>query len=224
MNRVTVDTSQFNAMVREIAQSAGVPDETVLIYEVGKILEQTIQNTKAATVSSIRSSSENAEYSMQPDDLYTPVVPRQGVNSSKRGFIAYYLRNRYPNNLWAKISARRKTSLIAKLKARGLARRSWLDIARRLGLSIKFPAYVGTAVARTGKEYKENTSVQIQRQKSKLQITFQNSQPTVNKIGGGYALQAAVSGRVKYFMAGMSKSVFDKVATIAKRYPGMIIR
>lgn len=221
--RAVVDTSKFNQMVREIARKAGVPSEEVLVHEVGKVLEQTIKNTKAATVSSIRATSENANFSMQPQDLYTPKNPREGVTITKGGFIPYYLRNRYPNTLWGRIVARRKASLQAKLRARGLAKRSWVEIARKLGLHLSFPGYVSTAVPSTGKEHPENTLVKVQRQKGKLQIAFQNSQPTVNKIGGGRALQAAIDGRYKYFLGQMALGTFNQIATIAKKYPGIRI-
>lgn len=224
MSRLVVDTSKFNAMVREIARRAAVPEEEVLTNEVGKVLEQTIKNTPSATVSSIRSSSENAEFSMQSQEMYTPRTPRAGVNVSQRGFIAYYLRNRYPDALWSLMSARRKASLAARLKARGLARRSWLDIAKKLGLSISFAGYIATAIPRTGKEHPENTRVQLQRQTGKLQISFQNSQPTVNRIGGSAALQAAINGRYKFFLTQMAKGTFNDIAKIAKKYPGMTIR
>jgi hypothetical protein len=221
--RVAVDTSKFNAMVREIARKAGVPNEEVLTHEVGKILEKTITNTKAATVSSIRATSEKSQFSMQPESLYSPKGGRAGVNVTKNGFIAYFLRNRYPDNLWALMSARRKVSLAAKLKARGLARKSWLDIANRLGLSINYPGYVASAVPSSGKEHPENTRVRLARQNGKLQIAFQNSQPTVNRIGGSRALQAAIDGRYKFFITQMAKGTFDDIAKIAKKYPGIRI-
>lgn len=218
---VRVDTSSFNAMIGEIARKGNVTEEEVLVSEVGKILEATIRNTKTASVTSIRATSENSEFSMQPESLYTPKSGREGVNVTKGGFIAYYLRNRYPNALWAAMSARRKTSLIAKLKARGLARKSWLDIARKLGLRIQFPGYVANAVASTGKEYPQNTRVSFQRRTGKLQINFENSQPTVNKIGGGQALQRAVDGRYKFFLRNLALGTFDSVAKIARQYPGI---
>lgn len=219
--RIKVDTTRFNQMVREIARRAGTPDEEVLEHEVGKVLEQTIRNTKAASVSSIRATSEKADFSMQPQDLYTPKNGRVGVNVTQGGFIAYYLRNRYPDSLWASMSARRKASLVAKLKARGLARKSWLDIANKLGLKINYPGYVASAVASNGKDYPQNTRVRLAKQNGKLQIEFQNSQPTVNRIGGSRALQAAVNGRYKFFLTLMAKGTFKKVAEIAKAYPGM---
>lgn len=224
MSRLVVDTTRFNQMVREISRRANVPDEETLTHEVGKVLEQTIRNTKSATVSSIRASSENAKVTMQPEELYTPRSPRIGVKVTRTGSIAYWLGNRYPNDLWSRIVSRRKASLVDRLKARGLARRSWLDIAKKLGLTINFPGYVAIAIPRTGKEHPENTRVQLQKQSGKLQISFQNSQPTVNRIGGNAALQAAINGRYKFFLTQMAKGTFNDIAKIAKKYPGMTIR
>lgn len=221
---VRIDTSKFNAMIQEIARKGNVTEEEVLVSEVEKILEATLRNTKTSTVASIRATSENSDFSMQPESLYTPKRGRKGVNVTKGGFIAYYLRNRYPESLWAAMSARRKTSLIAKLKARGLARKSWLDIAQKLGLRIKFPGYVATAIASTGKEYPQNTRVSFQRRTGKLQIAFENSQPTVNKIGGGQALQRAVDGRYKFFIQNLARGTFESVAKIARAYPGIKVQ
>lgn len=220
---VRVDTSKFNAMVREIARKASVPEEEVLSNEVARILEATIKHTPSATVASIRGTSENANFSMQPETLYAPKRGRAGVKITKGGFIAYYLHNRYPDALWSQMSARRKVSLAAKLRARGLARKSWLDIARKLGLRINFPGYVSSAVASTGREYPQNVSVRLRRQQGKLQIGFTNAQPTVNKIGGSRALQRAIDGRYKYFMRQMGLGTFDELAKIAKKYPGIRI-
>lgn len=210
-------------MVREIARRARVPDEEVLTHEVGKILEATIKNTRTATVSSIRNTSQNANFSMQPEGLYTPKSGRAGVKLTQRGFIPYYLRNRYPDVLWGLILDRRKASLIQKLQARGLSRKSWLDIANKLRLTISFPGYVATAKARTGRDYPEDTRVRLQLQNGKLQIAFQNAQPTVNRIGGSRALQAAVNGRYKFFVQNVARGEFESVAKIAKRYPSMKI-
>lgn len=216
-----VDTRMFNVMTREIARSAGVPAEEVLANEVRKVLEATLKFTPTASVSSIRKNSENASFSMQPQTLYTPKRPRSGVTITQNGFIAYYLANRYPADLWARMSARRKQSLLSKLRARGLARRSWLEIANKLGLKISYPGYVGSAVASTGKTYPENTRVRLQRQTGRLQIVIENSQPTVNRIGGSAALQRAINGRYKYFLRQMELGTFKALSKIARKYPGI---
>jgi hypothetical protein len=219
---VKIDLRNFNAMCRELSAKAKTPNEQVLIGEVGKVLEAAIRNTDAAQASLIRRRSESAEFSMQPESLYNPVSGRSNVNITKSGFIAYYLENRYPNALWNAIAVRREASLQAKLRARGLAKKSWLQIAQQLGITIQAPGYVAGAVASTGREYK-NTSTKLARQTGKLQITILNSQPTVNAIGGARALQRACDGRVKFFLQNVALGTFNDAAKTAKRYPGIKI-
>lgn len=221
--QVKVDTRAFRQMCRELAAKAKVPDETVLVAEVGKVLEGAARNTKAGSKAKIASRFKNATFSMQPSDMYSPKSGRTGVNVSANGFIPYYLRNRYPDNLWALMSARRNASFAAAIAAIGLSKRSWFEIAKRLGLTISVPAYAKKAVASTGKDYPENISIKIERGNGKLQISFFNSQPTVNKIGGARALQVAIDGRVKGFLVSLSKGTFTSAAKIAAKYPGIRI-
>lgn len=216
----TIDTRNFNAMVRELSRKADVPSEEVLVHEVGRVLEAAVEFTPALQVSKLRSRSESARFSSQPASLYSPKRGRHGVKLTKNGFITYYLENRYPNALWSAIAARRKASLAAKLRARGLAKKSWWEIARALGITIKVPSYVTAAVPTTGKTY-DNVSVSLSRSAGKLQITIENAQPTVNLIGGARALQRAIDGRTKFFIQNVGRGVFDDVAKIVRKYPGM---
>lgn len=224
MTTVKIDTRNFQAMTRELAARAKVPLETVLVAEVGKVLEGAVRNTKAASRGKIRARAKGATFSMQPASLYTPKNGRSGVTVTQNGFIPYYLRNRYPNALWSLIAARREASLAAAIKAIGLAKKSWYDIAKRLGLEIKAPGYAKTALPSSGKEYPENTATKIERKTGRLNITIFNSQPTVNLIGGERALQQAVDGRVKGFIYAMATGTFDSMAKIAKKYPGITLK
>jgi hypothetical protein len=203
MTLVKIDTRAFNSMCRELAQKANVPDEVTLVAEVGKVLEKAIEYTPAASRSNIQARFDNKQFT---------------TYSSK----VYYLLNRYPDALWGNIDSRRKKDLSARLRAIGLSKKSWIDIAQRLGINVKAPAYARNAVARTGKNY-QNVKTSISRQKGKLTIGIFNSQPTVNlpSVGGRRALQAAIDGRVKFFLGQMALKTFDDAAKIAKKYPGI---
>jgi hypothetical protein len=218
-----VDTSRINSMFREIARKVRVPPEEIMVYEIGKILQMWLSLVPAADVNKLRLSYEEAIFSAQPATLYTPKSGRARVKLTKRGFVTYFLLNRYPDELWNAMSERRKASLLRRIAARGLAKQSVLQIADRLGVSISAPGYVRTALASTGKRYPENTSVQLRRRTGLLQITFENSQPTINqeRVGGRAALQKAINGRVDYFLNNVARGVFDDVKNIAIRYPGM---
>lgn len=221
--QVKVDTRVFIQMTRALAAKAKVPDEIVMVAEVGKVLEGWTRNIKAATKQNIALRFKNAIYSMQPAGMYSPKNGRSGVNVSKNGFIAYHLRNRYPDALWAAMTERRSKSFFAKLAAIGLAKGSIIKIARQLGLTIKAPAYAAKAIASTGKQYPENTSVKIERGNGRLQISFFNSQPTINMIGGARGLQVAIDGRVKAFLYAVGKGTFSSEAKVAAKYPGIKI-
>jgi len=203
MTSVNIDTRAFNSMCRELARKANVPDEVVLVAEVGKVLEKTIEYTPAASKSKIEARSD------------------QGYYTTYNGRI-YYRLNRYTDNLWGAMEANRKALLRMRLRAIGLSKKSWIDIAVKLGLHVKAPAYARNAVARTGKVY-SNVKTAISRQKGKLTVSFFNSQPTVNlpAVGGRRALEAAIAGRVKYFLGQMALKTFDDAAKIAKKYPGI---
>jgi hypothetical protein len=219
-----IDTSQANAMFREIGRKVRVPPEEIMLYEIGKILEAWLRLVPAASVGKIRASYDEAIFSAQPAGLYTPKSGREGVKLTKHGFVKYFLMNRYPDALWNDMSERRKASLLRKLGARGLAKQSvWQIAVERLGLKISAPGYVAGALASTGKRYPENTSVRLERRTGRLQISFTNSQPTINqeRVGGRRALQQAIDNRVRYFMTNIARGVFDDVKNIAKRYPGM---
>ena len=198
-----IDTRAFNSMCRELAKKANVPDETVLVAEVGKVLEKAIEYTPSATRSKIQSRYDNAQFTTYHGKIY-------------------YLLNRYPDAVWGGITARRKTDLIARLRAIGLSKKSWIDIAAALGIRVKAPSYARNAIARTGRTY-QNVKTTISRQKGKLTIGIFNSQPTVNSpfVNGRRALQAAIDGRVKYFIGQMALKTFDDAAKIAKKYPGI---
>lgn len=222
MTDVKVDTRAFVQMTRELARRAGVPDETALVAEVGKVLEGAIRNTKAGSKAKIASRFKNATFSAQPASMYSPKSGRSGVTTTKGGFIPYFLRNRYPDALWSAMTERRNKSFFAKVAAIGLSKKSWYEIGRRLGLTLKGGTFV-KAIASTGKEYPENTATKIERQKSRLQVSIFNSQPTVNATGGERALQAAIDGRAKFFLANIALKTFEKAANVAKQYPGIRI-
>lgn len=221
-----VDTTKFNAMLAQLSSKvAGANYADVVAAEVGKVLEATIKYTPALKVEKVRQRYDSAEYTQQLPSLYTPTSKsgqryRSKVKLSKSGAIKYYLGNRYPAQLWARIAAARKKRLQRVLRARGLAKRSWLALAEQLGLSIKAPQYVARAQAVTGKTY-QDTSVKAVANRKQAYVTLTNSQPTVNAIGGGRALQRAIDGRVKYFERSVQLRVFDDMKKVAKQYPGI---
>jgi len=216
-----MDTSLFTQMCREMAQRLDKPDDTILREETGRIFNKAIENTDAADVGKIRARSAASKFSLQPTALYTPKQP--GRRHLRSGKVLYNLSYRFPAPLWNAIQAARAKDVKVRIAARGLAKQSWYKIAILLGLGIEAPAYVKKAIASTGKEYSEDEKATVIRAKGQMGYEFENAQPTVNAIGGERALQQAIDGRVEFFLTNVSKGVFDDLARVAKKYPGIEI-
>lgn len=223
-----VNTKGFEAACLALAKISGKSIEDVVTSELGKVIDRTIELTPAAKVSQIRSRYETAEFSAQPKELYEPVSAsgkrhRTTAHITPKGKLLYKLNNRYPNILWGRIEQRRSDSLRRQIGAIGLAKKSWWNIAKALGLPVKGGRFV-SAIATTGKEYPENFQTSKTVRETDIAVAFINSQPTVNAIGGARALQAAINGRVKYFLFGVKKGAFDSLDKIARQYPGLKLK
>lgn len=216
-----IDTSQFEQMISELAQAVpGKSEQEVLREEVGKALEQSVRNTAAMQVQKVVQRSERSKFTTMPASLYKP----RTVKRDRSGNVVYFLGNRYPNALWQAIQKRRRQDLAKKIKARGLAKKSWYLIAEKLGIRINVPSYVQNAVATTGKAYFEDIEATERYDKDLLEIKIRNEQPTVNSVGGEQVLQQAIDGRVKFFIQNMSRAVFDSLEKISRKYPGLIVK
>jgi len=216
-----VDTSVFSAMCDDLAKMLDVPPDQVLREEVGRVLSQAIKNTDAAEKASIERHQATATHSLQSISLYSPKRP--GRRHLHSGRVLYKLSWKYPNKLWSAIKRARAADLKKRLRARGLAKQSWFRQGLLLGISVDAPEFVKKAVARTGRAYPEDETVSVDRRKGEIVISTENSQPTVNRIGGAEALQRAIDGRTSYFLVNVTKDVFDNMDRIAKKYPGITI-
>jgi hypothetical protein len=217
---VTVDTSQFSAMCRELAKKLQAPPERVLREEIGRVLSRAIELTPAADKSKIEAHSRNAVATLQPAGLYAPKRP--GRRHLKKGRVLYDLNKfRYPNALWQAILTARAADLKKRIKARGLAKQSWLRIAMLQAFPVDAPGYVRSAVATTGKQYPQDEKVDVARSNGNYSYTIENSQPTINAIDGEIILARAVNGRVSYFLKNIEKEVFTDLKKIATKYPGV---
>ena len=204
--RLRLEIGKFNSAMRELGASlAGhATMEQVIDAEVGKILEAALAGTDAATVSSIRSSSESRLY-------------------ITRGGKKYKLSNRYPNNLWRSISAQRKASLVRKLAARGLAKQSFLALAREVGVEVKAPGYVAAA---TTPRHSNADNVETRRdyKNEAYGIMVRDSSPLIRWTGARQAFFAAVAGRRNFYAQNLKHGVFKDLAKVAAKYPGLALR
>jgi hypothetical protein len=214
-----VNTSQFNAMCDQLSKLAVTSYPKVVKAEVGRVLEKAVQYTKSANTKRIRARYE--DFVPLSQDSYSPSRVRRYGNL-RGNYLVYYMQNRYPNELWNVLKARRRMLIERTIAAKGLAKKSWLQVADALGVKIAVPGYVRSARAKTGKEYK-NAIVKQVVSKDKIQIDISNAQPTVNAIGGARALAAAIQGRISYFNRNAEHAVFADVKKIARAYPGLKI-
>lgn len=216
-----VETRFFTTMCGTLSRTLAQKYEDVLQAEVGKVLEKALSDTPSAKAERLKREYANSKFTEQPPSLYTPKYGRKHVRLTKRGKILYNLSyNYHSDELWNRITQRRLANLAKKLGARGLAKKSWLKIAQALGLSVKAPGYVDNATPVTGRQY-DDTSARKQNTSDGINITLTNAQPTINTIGGARILQAAIDGRVKFFLQNMKRRVFEDVAKTAAKYPGI---
>lgn len=222
-----VDTSGFEAACLALAKVTGKSMESVVTSELGRVLDQTISYTPSASKAKIDARFEAARFTAQPPDLYTPRtkvgLKRRSQAHLYKGKLRYNLvENRYPDPLWQSIKVEREKSRKRKYGAIGLARKSWWDIAQRLGLPVSRNR-VAKAIATTGKEYPQDISVSKSVQETEIAVAFINAQPTVNlpSVNGRRALQSAINNRVKAFLANLHLGVFKSMEQIAHQYPGL---
>jgi hypothetical protein len=215
-------------MCEDMARTLKLPPDTVLREEIGRVLTQAIKETNAAEADNIKRHQAQAKYTLQPATLYTRTMkhgrshPRQRAHP-RNGKVVYNLSYHYPNRLWNAIKKARADDLKKRLKARGLAKQSWYLLGNLIGVNVDAPEYVKKAVARTGRQYPQNERVRVLKSQGHVAYHIENSQPTVVAINGEAALQKAIDNRVNYFLVNVSKSVFDDMTKVAKRYPGIII-
>jgi hypothetical protein len=186
----------------EIARTAGVTYEEVVKSETQKILEAASKYTVAAKVKLI---TENAK-----------TKPVRTLNGKR-----YYMKNRYPDALWAALQSQITTSIKRRQDARGLSKKSWLQIAEKLGFDISVPGYVAAATTRGG-DYPENAQARENREGSDFSITLSNARTYSSSIYD--AIRKAMNGREKFFKENMKAGVFKNIANIAAKYPGLNLK
>lgn len=114
------------------------------------------------------------------------------------------------------------------LRARGLAKRSWYEIAEMLGIdaaSIGLPGYVLAARPSNGQTYHNGTAVRIV-EGAGFAIQIHNDSPLLTHFRnptGQQILQRAIDSRLKAFQHDLAHDVFQDIAQRARRYPGIFV-
>jgi hypothetical protein len=246
----TVDTTGFRHMAEELASMGAVPYEPALLLETGHVLEGAMRRTKALSAgeAEAKATTKFNQYGYgkfgQPFthgvDTKISIAPKKGrtwwVGRSKSGKRTFYnVSHRLPDRVWAEYineEQHRATELrqfIPKAKgARGLAKRSWLQIADELGIPLAdVPDYVRKARPSSGREF-INGAGKLFRQTDAIFIEIANDYPALvnsNRSGlqGVRILQSAIDGRIQGFETNLAKGLFDNLAARAKKYPGVFV-
>lgn len=203
--RFRVETDRFNRAMAEIGKITDDPEwqKKVIDYEVGKILEATIQRTHRATVESIKRS-ESSRGDWRTLDI-------------GRGKKKYKLTNRFPDVVWRSIQMRLAEIQRAKMNAREFARQAWLELANALGFTVKATNQTRKASI-PGRSNAVNVNAQKSATAGKYGIALENNSPLIRFSEGRQAIFSAIVGRRKYFEATMRKTYTDKIKPIAARY------
>lgn len=197
------DTSELNRICAALSRVTGMAQMEILENEVAAILQRALSRTKSARAQQIR-------------EAY---AKKTWTHLDKK---RYYLKNRYPDELWARIVEARKETLRKRLQRRGLSKQSWEMLAQAMGMTIAAPAFVKNANV-NGRKFRENVLANKGTSRDKPFIEGTNRAPSVDTPGaaGRSALQGAISGRVKFFEKNLAEGVFRDVREIAAKYPGM---
>ncbi len=219
--RLQFQVGAFNGAMRDMAARLGDPKTqmNVINYEVARIVEKALVLTKAASIAGIRKdwmakdwTTYNKKHYKLNDKPYPFTYPKpRTVNGMK-----------YLDGTWSGIQEYRKRLLIKKLGARGLAKRSWLELGISFGQNIKAPGYVVGAISK-GHTGRENVSARQQPSTRGYGLVIQNSSPLLQFSDARRAFFSAVAGRRRFYETNVAKGVFNDLKQVAKKYPGMLI-
>lgn len=194
----------------EIARSAGVTYEEVVKSETQKILEAASRYTVAAQVRSIEAFVRGTVARTVAGKTYLMA----GSAHAPRGW-------RLRDETWTAVQSQISASINRRKEARGLSKKSWKQIAERLGFDISVPSYVAAATTRGG-DYPENAQAREDRNGSDFSITLSNSRTYSASVFD--AIRRAMNGRERFFKENIRQGVFRNIETIASRYPGLNLR
>ena len=185
--------------MRDLSRVTGVSFAEIIRSETKSILEAAAKKTAAAQVKLIESNV-NAQ-------------PVRTLNGKR-----YFMKNRYPDTIWKALQLQIKNSIKRRKDARGLSKKSWVQIAEKLGVEISVPNYVAKATSKGG-DYPENAQGSEKQEGNAFYIQITNSRtysPTVRD-----AIRAAMRGRTNFFKKNLRLGVFQKTSEIAAKYPGL---
>lgn len=196
---IQVVTSDFSRAMREMSRITGFSFADIIRAETKSILEAASKKTVAAQVKLIEANVRDK--------------PVRSLNGKR-----YFMKNRYPDALWAALQLQIKNSIKRRKEARGLSKKAWVQIAEKLGIELTVPGYVAKATTPKG-DYPENAQGAEKQQGNSFHIEITNSRTYSPSVLD--AIRAAMRGRTRFFQNNLQRGVFQKTSEIAAKYPGL---
>lgn len=227
---IEMDARNLNGALRELSRLSGKDFRTVVQHETTKIMEGALKRTPAAKVGDIRKNSDDYEFITASAHTYATKGERsagryqgfarkKGNHASPR--VVYYRFNRYPDELWAKLMDLKKKRVQRRIMARGLLKKSWIQVAEKIGIALEGVAGYVAGANSGGRDYPEDTKGGQRRSISNFEIWGVIERVYDWRIIK--ALSASMRARINYFRTNLKKGVFLKGKEIARRYPGLYV-
>jgi len=197
---IQIDDRNLTNSLRALAKLTGASFRDVIRYETGKIMESAVKKTRSAQVQLIEKNARSAKVRTLPNGK------------------TYLMRWKMPDAVWAAILRQISNTIKRRKAARGLAKKSWKQVAASLGITVSVPAYVAKAASR-GNDYPSNATARENKSGNNFFISGTNERtydPSIVK-----ALRASMGARLSYFRRNLKNGVFKTARETAARYPGL---
>lgn len=208
--KIEVDDRNMTAALRALSRLTGASFKKIVRYEAARILESAAKKTPAASLKKIRRSvyGKPAIWIGGKRVFIKDRHTKEGERALDRALGSAI---RVDKALAAEFKKRRRS--------RGLQKKSFLQIAQKLGLHITVPGYVAKAVAYDGRDYPADTRGRATRGGKDYTLEMTNKRTYDTRIRG--ALRRSIRQRVSYFRQNLRRDVFKQTKQIAARYPGL---
>lgn len=192
--------------------------QSVVDSEVGRVLEKSLQETGRADSELIRKKWKNMK-------VITLNGKVQGLANKETGRLERF-RGASGNALWAQIQAKRAAGLARDLAKVGASKRSWLELARKLGQAIAAPAYVQNAEVKGGVARSVDVTRSVGGNGDRYGLRIYNGFRVAffDPAGGRTAFFSALAGRIGFFKKNMALGVYDSAKKAAAKHKGVLVK
>jgi hypothetical protein len=210
--RLDIEISNFSNCLSMLSAKLGPNSyKEAMRFEVGKILQAAAERTKASSVAMIKANNP------PPGENWSKGTRWATIDGKKYRW-DWRLKNK-TWKYWKTMHAQKIAVLSAKI---GLAQHVWVEIAKKLGLTI-----AGTAKSQTAKTRSvpmgSLANAMTTETPEKLIMEISNLSKYARFANADQALFSAIKGRNTYFAKNLAAGVFKDAKRIAAKYPGITI-